>query len=606
MADEEAIDPQVGLSVDQPPPSKGKKARKHTAHDKNGGKAEAADTADPRLDDSSDPAAPEDDRAKKAYKQAKAKKADKAPPADEGDGKPLGTAKAVETMFRNAVRAELEIIALAATKANIMISLNGFIISALMISGAFLFNSSPGFLIPAGVFLLTSAASIVFALLAASPERADFLTSLWAWLRDVVRGRASLLDLRRYVMEATAPDPGYEANVLIYEDRVRFSREDFWERMQMLLRDRDDVYRKMSDQLYWLGKMADHKFKLLNVSYTVFRWGLLASVLTFFVVKSTYALFPQLSGEPVVRLRNLGIAEFNDIYEPSAVQQLADGRILVVEDEAKRAFSLMSIGNDGALVEDSTADLRLIRAFGRPLNDLEGLSVDDEDNIYAITSHSLNAKGERVPDREQLLRFKIRGNSVGYIFSYTNLRDALMNAQGLKDAVQAATGEELDFEKLNIEGLAYVRSTKQLMLGLREPMAGDHSVIVTIQNPAEVFAGLSEPRFADPIILDLQGGGIRALSFDPVLQTFLIVNEIESAEGNKYSQLWSWNGRPDAPAQPIALPDIINLNNVESIDSILVHDEPRLLIMSDEGNEKKNRPARYMMLDYDQLPQMED
>lgn len=30
-------------------------------------------------------------------------------------------------------------------------------------------------------------------------------------------------------------------------------------------------------------------------------------------------------------------------------------------------------------------------------------------------------------------------------------------------------------------------------------------------------------------------------------------------------------------------------------------DEPRLLIMSDEGNEKKNEPARYMMLDYGQL-----
>ena len=53
--------------------------------------------------------------------------------------KPLGSSKAVETMFRNATRAELELIALAATKANIMISLNGLIISALMISGAFIF-----------------------------------------------------------------------------------------------------------------------------------------------------------------------------------------------------------------------------------------------------------------------------------------------------------------------------------------------------------------------------------------------------------------------------------------------------------------------------------
>ena len=51
----------------------------------------------------------------------------------------LGTNKGVETMFRNAVRSEMELLALAATKANIMISLNGFIVSALMISGAFIF-----------------------------------------------------------------------------------------------------------------------------------------------------------------------------------------------------------------------------------------------------------------------------------------------------------------------------------------------------------------------------------------------------------------------------------------------------------------------------------
>ena len=61
----------------------------------------------------------------------------------------LGMNKGVETMFRNAVRLEMELLALAATKANIMISLNGFIVSALMISGAFIFSSSPEFLIPA-------------------------------------------------------------------------------------------------------------------------------------------------------------------------------------------------------------------------------------------------------------------------------------------------------------------------------------------------------------------------------------------------------------------------------------------------------------------------
>lgn len=517
------------------------------------------------------------------------------------DGKPLGTSKAVETMFRNAVRAELDIIALAATKANIMISLNGFIISALMISGAFLFNSSPGFLFPAGVFLLTSAASIIFALLAASPERADLIASIWTWGRDVVAHRARLRDIRDYVMRGRDARPPDELNLLIYEDRVRMTRDEHWDRMQALLRDRDGIYHRMTDQLYWLGQMANHKFKLLNVSYTVFRWGLLASVLTFFTVKSTVALFPGLSGERPVRLQNLGIAEFSDIYEPSAVQQLPDGRILVVEDEAKRAVSVMTLAEDGSLVEDSTADLRLTRAFGRKLSDLEGLSIDQAENIYAITSHSATAKGERSPDREQLLRFRISGSNVGDIASVTNLRDALAGDAALAEALQGAAGEPVDMGKLNIEGLAFHQQTGQLLLGLRAPKAGDRSIIIPIRNPGAMFDEAAAPAFGAPILLDLQDGGIRALSFDPVLGAFLIVNEIEGDDDNKVSQLWTWSGDPAVAAEPIALPEIINLNNVESIDSVMVHGEPRLLIMSDEGDPKKNRPAKYMMLDYGQL-----
>ena len=398
------------------------------------------------------------------------------PPAPEPDeGRPLGTTKAVETMFRNAVRAELDIIALAATKANIMISLNGFIISALMISGAL-------------VFMLTSAASIIFALLAASPERADLLASGWDWLRDVIARRARLRDLRSYVMRGRAPAEGQPLNLLIYEDRVQLSRSEFWDRMQALLRDRDDIYRQMTDQLYWLGQMANHKFKLLNVSYTVFRWGLLASVLTFILVRSTFAVFPSLSGEQPVRLQNLGIAEFSDIYEPSAVQQMPDGRILVVEDEAKRAVSVMTLAEDGSLVEDSAADLRLTRAFGRKLSDLEGLTIDQAENIYAITSHSTNAKGTREPDREQLLRFRIRGSNVGDIASVTNLRDALVGDQALAEALRAAAGGPVEMNKLNIEGLAYHQQTGQLLVGLRAPKAGDRSIIVPLLNPGAVPA----------------------------------------------------------------------------------------------------------------------
>lgn len=501
-------------------------------------------------------------------------------------------------MFRNAIRAELDIIQLAATKANIMISLNGLIISALMISGAFIFNSSAAFLFPAGVFMFTAAASIIFALLAASPERTDYLAGIGQWLRAMARREAGWRDLRAFLTRAT---PKENLNLLIYEDRVQMSQEDHWERMQELLRDRDDIYHKMTDQIYWLGQMADRKFKLLNISYKVFRWGLLLSILAFLSVKSAFGLFPGLSGEPVTRLRNLGISEFQNIYEPSAVQQLPDGRVLVVEDEASRSMSLMSFAADGTLIEDPALNMKVMRAFGRKLTDLEGLSIDDQGFIYAITSHSSTKEGKRRPDREQLLRFRIEGTHVGEISSVVNLRNMLASDHALAAAIRDKTGADADFEKLNIEGLAYYNEAGHLLLGLREPLAGDKSLIVPIRNPAAMFARQEAPDFGPPVVLDLKGGGIRALSFDPVLGSFLIVNEIEGYEGSRFSQLWSWSGDPETPPEPVALPDIINLNNVESIDSIVLDGEPRLLLMSDEGNEKKNRPARYMMLEYDQL-----
>lgn len=515
--------------------------------------------------------------------------------------KPPGSDKAVETMFRNSYRAELDTIALAATKANIMISLNGFIILALMISGAFIFASSPAFLFPAGVFLVTAAASIAFALLSASPERSDLFSGLRDWAVALRRRQARLRDLRAFVMRADRRDaaegPG---NILIYEQRVRLDRDAYWAEMQALIQDRGRIYYSMSDQLYWLGLTADRKFRLLNLSYTVFRWGLLATILSFLTLKLSLNLVPA-AADPNLRLRNMGIGAFEDIYEPSAVQQLPDGRLLVVEDEASRALNLLTIDETGALVEDNGLGVRMMRAFGRKLTDLEGLSIDAAGRLYATTSHSLTKDGERKADREQMLRFRVSGSSVGEIATYGGLRDALAGDRALREAVLQDTGEHLDVADLNVEGLAYVIETGHLYVGLRAPMAGSRALIVVIENPDAVFEGQAAPRFGAPILLELQGGGIRALSYDPVLDSFLIVNELEGYEGNRFSQMWRWNGNPAVPPEPIALPDIINLNNVESIDSITVDGEARLLIMSDEGNPDKNEPARYMMLDYGQL-----
>ena len=332
--------------------------------------------------------------------------------AVEAEAKPLlGTTKAVETMFRNALRTELDLIGLAATKANIMISLNGIIISALMISGAFIFVSSAAFLIPAGMFMFTAAAAIFFAILAASPEKAKYYKGFSNWFKGFIKREAHFRDLNRYLARANQTSLNGDINPLINKDRMQLSREEYWERMQILMRDRDETYHAMSDQLYWLGQIAARNFKMLNISYALFRWGMLA----FIFLKAMLFFYPAVGSDIIPQLDQTGMGTLTGVYELSAVQQLPDGRVLVVEDEEHRAMNILTISPEGSLVENKAANLRLTEGFERKLEDLEGLTADDKGFIYATSSHSLRKNGDRDANREQLIRFRVNGNIAGDI-----------------------------------------------------------------------------------------------------------------------------------------------------------------------------------------------
>lgn len=514
--------------------------------------------------------------------------------------KSLGSAKGLETMYRNAYRAELDLISLAAVKANIMISINGFIISVLIVSGGFIYSSSPLFLLPATLFLFTSAASVFFALLAASPENLGRIGRGLQWMKDVMQGNARLRDFRSALHNGTGFVEG-TSNVLIYEDKDKLSKEEFQIRMAALSKDQEAVYASMNDQLYWLGNMASTKFRMLRRSYGVFRWGLVLSVLAFLSVRSVDALLI-LDGDQVVQLRNVGVSRFDDLYEPSAGVQLPDGRILMLEDEAERAFNILTFQADGGLVEDAALDRQITASFGRDLSDLEGLTVGDDDYVYATTSHSTTKEGNRVAAREEMVRFRVDDDQVTNVAFLSDLRNRLQNSptlqQGLAERI-GTSGASLD--EINIEGLTYNRDTGGLMIGFRQPVIDGLSLVVTIANPDEVFGDGVEPQFEDVALLPLDGGGIRSMNFDPVIDAFMLVNEVEDESGRQMPRLWAWSGVPTDRAFELQLPGMVNLDNVESIDSVEVNGQSRLLISSDDGDVDEDRPASYMLLDQDQL-----
>ena len=523
----------------------------------------------------------------------------KKPSGGKAPGKKGSGSKGIETMYRNAYRAELDLIALAATKANIMISLNGFIISALMISGGFIYASSPLFLLPATVFLFTSALSVYFALLAASPERIGTFGKVATWFGAVRRREAAIRDLPLYVRADREFVDG-KSNVLIYEDRVKLTKASYQQKMRELRDNKEDVYDTMSDQLYWLGRIASTKFRMLGSSYGVFRWGLVLSVLSFLSIKSIDALLI-LDGDRIVQLRNVGVSRFQDIHEPSAAAQLPDGRLLVVEDEADRAFNVLAFRADGTLGESPALDAELTASFGRELADLEGLTIDSSDHVYAITSHSRTRSGTRSPARERLVRFRLQGDAVADVGFHGTLRDELAGSDVIRDALAARVGRAVAIGDVDIEGLAFDARGESLLVGFRAPTVDGLSLVVTIGNPEGMFENGEAPLFTEVALLGLEGGGIRSLNFDPVLDTYLLVNEVRNANGVYHPRLWSWSGAPDDMPEEMFLPGLIDLKNVESVNSVTVNGRSRLLITSDDGNVAERRPATYMLLEHDQL-----
>jgi hypothetical protein len=184
---------------------------------------------------------------------AKGKKKDKKKSKREKAETGIGSRRGVETLFRNAYRAHLDLISLAATKANIMISINGLILSFLFISEAFIMSAEPLLEIPTLIFLITCFFSMAFAILSALPERCKIQGNLEDFRTD-------------------------KANLLVFSQYALLASDDYLTAMRELLQKSDRIYDSMIRQLYLLGYQANKKFKYLQISYAVFLVGLGISI----------------------------------------------------------------------------------------------------------------------------------------------------------------------------------------------------------------------------------------------------------------------------------------------------------------------------------------
>ena len=171
-------------------------------------------------------------------------------------GKGLGTARGVETLFRSAYRVQMDLTGLADNKANMMISINGIIISIIIAAVAPKLDANIWLLLPTTVFLLGTLVSIVYAILAARPR--------------VQTKHITLKDLEHS-----------KGNILFFGDFANLTEDEFTDGMIDLIHDKNVVYETMIRNLYGLGSVLRKKFALLKVAYTSFMAALILGVLSY-------------------------------------------------------------------------------------------------------------------------------------------------------------------------------------------------------------------------------------------------------------------------------------------------------------------------------------
>ncbi len=471
--------------------------------------------------------------------------------------------RSAQSMLRNAYRAQLDLLSLADTKASIMISITGLSASVLVASDMFGLGRSKDLLLPSAALLLTFLVALTFAVLAARPPRAS---------RQQGNARSEI-----------AADA---ASVLHFANISRVSPEDYLDAFSQVVTNSQRTHHHMIVHLHELGTWLERKFKLLRISYSAFLGGLIVSGL----------LFLSSGLDPIAlygSLRTTEFTAFKAVYEPSAVAQLPDGRLLILQDEAHLPMGMLDPAEDGQFVEQPIWYQDQIRIPGQTvkLSDLEGMTRKG-DYIYAITSHAGRRSGARSEARERLVRFRVEGDRIVDLDIATGLKEAVRAQHpALRPAIESGNPKRDGF---NIEGLSFDAAQQRLLVALRTPLLGDHAVVLAIENPDAIFDSEEALQVGPNLIrLDLSGTGIRSLEYVPELDGYLI---LAGNRGRSEEQwLWFWSGNGTSRPRPARLGGRSRFLNGEGLALALLNGEPWIAMVSDDGSTPGARPGHYLV-----------
>ena len=204
---------------------------------------------------------------RKSYTEPKKKKTDKKKKVEKEPSKfgHIAGSKSAQMMFKTALRNHLDLSNLADNKANIMLSVNALIITIVMPLAASYVKSNLYLLVPMATLLATCLLSMIFATLATRPIKMMGYTS-----RDLIESGKS--------------------NLFFFGNFYKMTFTEYQDGMQEVVSNDENLEGAIMRDLYYLGHSLGRKYYQLRICYTIFMWGVIATVVVFGISYSLFVL----------------------------------------------------------------------------------------------------------------------------------------------------------------------------------------------------------------------------------------------------------------------------------------------------------------------------
>lgn len=166
--------------------------------------------------------------------------------------------KGIETMFRITSTNNQRLSDMADKKADILITVNSILLSAILSLLIRKLESNTHLVIPTIIILIVSAVTLIYAILATRPK--------------IPRGVFNQQDV-----------DNKNVNLLFFGNFYRMDFEEYKKGMWKVMEDRDFLYGSLVKDVYSQGIVLGRKYKLLRIAYNVFMFGLMTAIIAFVI-----------------------------------------------------------------------------------------------------------------------------------------------------------------------------------------------------------------------------------------------------------------------------------------------------------------------------------